>query len=333
MNLVSIILPTYNREKFLVTAFKSIEEQSYANWELIIVDDGSSDDSINLLNRLKSAVSNPVKIISQKNGGPAVARNRGIQEASGDFIAFFDSDDYWLPHHLSNCINVMLQHKDVSWVYAACQRRLYDTNEVLLDSTFYHNRVPNPLFTLKTRSDGKLHIIDDDRATELQITHGIDSGFQNSVLRNNVFKEMQLPDMRIGEDRLFIAMALKSGFKLAFIDDIHVLYMVHSENISDTNLSESNISKRIDVMKQLIVSYELTPKYIPNLNAIERKALQERLASDWFWKLGYSLQWQNGLRNDAIKSYMKGIRLTPLNIKFWKTFIKAFVLTKIFRLK
>ncbi|AGH46294.1 glycosyltransferase family 2 protein [Paraglaciecola psychrophila] len=335
MSLVSIILPTYNRSKFLNSAFRSIVSQTYQDWELIIVDDGSTDESQAIIEKFANSCSNKIKYIVQSNMGPARARNNGIRSAEGSFLAFFDSDDIWLPHHLSSCLKVLDDHTDVDWVYAACQRVEYENGNgnVILPSTFYHNGEPNKLFSLKSRVYGNLHIIEDNRAVEFQITYGIDSGLQNSVMRAGVFSEMLLPDFRIGEDRLFISMALKRGFKLAFIDDINVHYVVHSGNISDTNLSEENVDKRIIVMQQLIGSYKQTFDYIDNLTQKEKNALNHRLADDWFWKLGYSLQWSHGLRQQAINSYLEGIRLAPLRLTFWKTFIKAFLYFQVQKLR
>lgn len=324
MNLVSIVLPAYNREKFLPNAFNSIREQSYQDWELIIIDDGSTDDSLAILNQLVSTLNNPVKLIQQKNAGPAVARNTGIKEAKGDFIAFFDSDDYWLPHHLSDCLNAFQEHSEIDWVYAACKRIDFVTQKVVLESTFYNSSVPNPLFSLNSRVFDKLHIINDEDAASLQIMQGIDSGLQNSVIRREVFTKFLLPEFRIGEDRLFILMALKENFTLAFIDNIHVHYNVHDENISDTSAGDDRFDRRIIAMKRLLESYEQAHNYV-KLNNKEQKILNKRLALDYFWKLGYSLQYQAGYFADALSSYRTALKLCPYNVKFWKTYLIAVV--------
>jgi glycosyltransferase involved in cell wall biosynthesis len=329
LNKVTIIMPTYNRAAFIPTALNSIKSQNHENWELIVVDDGGTDETECMIESLVAGWTQVVHYIKQENQGPAVARNTGLKRAKGKYVAFYDSDDVWLSHHLSNCLKVMTEHPEVSWVYGACQRRIYNSEKVVLESTFYLEGKPNPLFSLECQQYGNLFIIDDDSATELQITHGLDSGLQNSMMRIGVFAEMMLPEFRIGEDRLFIAMALKKGFRFAFIDDIHVYYIVHSNNISDTNVSEENLSKRISVMKQLIESYEKTPNYISNLTKSEIKALKCKLADDVFWKLGYSLQWQNGLREDAIKSFKKGLKLAPYKFTFWKSFLKALAIHRV----
>src|SRR5437762_11880112 len=96
---VSIILPTYNRSKFLPQALASIRGQTFADWELIVVDDGSSDDTGELVRALTADVRQSVRYGYQQNQGAYAARNTGLDLARGRYVAFFDSDDVWLPHH------------------------------------------------------------------------------------------------------------------------------------------------------------------------------------------------------------------------------------------
>jgi glycosyltransferase involved in cell wall biosynthesis len=98
MPTVSIIIPTYNREHLLGRAIQSVLDQTYQNFELIIVDDGSTDDTERLV---KSFNSEKIRYIRHgENKGPSAARNTGIQSAKGDYIAFQDSDDEWMPRKL-----------------------------------------------------------------------------------------------------------------------------------------------------------------------------------------------------------------------------------------
>jgi glycosyltransferase involved in cell wall biosynthesis len=324
VNLVSIILPTYNRKKFLTGAFKSIESQQYKNWELIIVDDGSSDGSIELLTELKRSVTNPVRIIQQENAGPAVARNTGILEANGDFIAFFDSDDYWLPDHLSLSISTFTEFPDLEWLYFACKRVDLETGNTILESTFKTHGEKNALFGISQLIKPDLYKLDNTKATLTQIKDGIDSGFQNSVFRQHVFNQLLIPDFRIGEDRLFILKALKKGIQTAFIDKVTVVYQVHDDNSSDTKADSKDYGKRIESMQRLIDSYEATFTEI-NLTNVEKKELKKRLSEDYFWKLGYSLQLASNRSLAAMCSMWKGICLYPYKIKYWKTFSVTFL--------
>src|SRR5690606_15080945 len=98
--LISIITPVYNSEKFLEAAILSVQNQTYSNWELILVDDASTDNSESIAREFFTEDS---RIIYEKlpvNGGPAVSRNRAIELAKGQYIAFLDSDDFWAPDKL-----------------------------------------------------------------------------------------------------------------------------------------------------------------------------------------------------------------------------------------
>ena len=95
----SVIMPVYNGEKYISTAIDSVLAQTCGDWELIVVNDGSKDGTAKVL---EAYADNPqIRIIHQPNGGVSVARNRAMQEATGDYFAFLDADDLWLPEHLA----------------------------------------------------------------------------------------------------------------------------------------------------------------------------------------------------------------------------------------
>src|ERR1700739_3316319 len=96
MDKVSVIIPTYNRQNTLLRAVKSVLQQTYTVHEILICDDGSDDDSKKIITELKSE---KIKWLDcGKNGMPSIPRNKGIQYSTGDWIAFLDSDDEWLPN-------------------------------------------------------------------------------------------------------------------------------------------------------------------------------------------------------------------------------------------
>jgi teichuronic acid biosynthesis glycosyltransferase TuaG len=97
--LISIIMPAYNAERYIAESIRSVLAQTYQNWELIIVDDGSTDRTAEIAQSFVLADSR-VKYIFQQNTKVAAARNRGIGKAAGDLIAFLDSDDLWMPEKL-----------------------------------------------------------------------------------------------------------------------------------------------------------------------------------------------------------------------------------------
>ena len=106
--LVSIIMPAYNSEKYIKDSIESIFKQTYSNWELIVVDDCSTDKTVEII---KSFNDNRIKLfINETNSGAAISRNKALREATGRWIAFLDSDDIWLPTKLEEQLQFMVQN-------------------------------------------------------------------------------------------------------------------------------------------------------------------------------------------------------------------------------
>jgi glycosyltransferase involved in cell wall biosynthesis len=122
--LVSVIVPAYNCGRFVAEAVESALYQDYPAKEVIVVNDGSTDDTLIRLTRFGSAI----RVISQKNAGPPAARNTGLREAQGSYIALLDADDVWLPGKLSAQVNYLENHAEVGTVYTAWQLWKPDTN-------------------------------------------------------------------------------------------------------------------------------------------------------------------------------------------------------------
>ncbi len=108
--LVSVIIPVYNAEKYLADTINSVLAQTYSHWELILVDDGSTDNSITICQQLQNS---KIKIIRQENGGVSSALNTGISQSQGEYLAFLDSDDLWLPEKLAKHIAHLESNPDV----------------------------------------------------------------------------------------------------------------------------------------------------------------------------------------------------------------------------
>ena len=105
---VSVIIPTYNRKAMVHDAVASVLAQRDANFELIVIDDGSTDETSESLTRLDD-----VRIVRTGHRGPAAARNRGVAMAHGPLIAFLDSDDLWMPDKLHRQLAYMREHPDM----------------------------------------------------------------------------------------------------------------------------------------------------------------------------------------------------------------------------
>ncbi|MGI8351375.1 glycosyltransferase family 2 protein [Niallia circulans] len=123
---ISIVIPTFNRSDLLVKAIKSVQAQGYENIEIVVVDDCSTDDTRKVVEKLNDK---RIKYIKHKeNMGGAVARNTGIQNSSGEYIAFLDSDDTWLSNKLKKQIEVFSENPEVGLVYTGFQLRDMDNN-------------------------------------------------------------------------------------------------------------------------------------------------------------------------------------------------------------
>ena len=109
-SLVSIITPTFNSEKFIAETIQSVKNQTYENWEMIIVDDCSSDETFSIISNF-SKNDNRIKIHQLKNNsGAGVARNEGVNLATGRFISFLDSDDLWKPSKLKKQVEFLISN-------------------------------------------------------------------------------------------------------------------------------------------------------------------------------------------------------------------------------
>lgn len=161
MPLVSIIIPSYNSSKFLSETIDSVIAQSYGNWELIIVDDGSTDDTSHLVKRYLNDVR--IKYLYQENSGVSAARNYGYQNSKGDFVAFLDSDDVWLPESIEKKYTYLHEHADCGIVFGKMQiidqdsklrKEILDAREghILKELLLWKTMLPSPSSILVRRS-------------------------------------------------------------------------------------------------------------------------------------------------------------------------------------
>jgi glycosyltransferase involved in cell wall biosynthesis len=115
--LVSVVIPTFNRSGYLPRAVESVLGQQGAEVEVIIVDDGSTDDTAAVVERLAAGWGARVRYLRQDNAERSVARNNGLRRARGEFVAFLDSDDLWRPNHAQACLAVLNQRPEAAAAY------------------------------------------------------------------------------------------------------------------------------------------------------------------------------------------------------------------------
>ena len=108
---VSVIIPLFNKAPFVERALASVAAQTFTDFEVIVINDGSTDEGPKIVKMFADA---RVQIVEQDNLGPGAARNRGIAEAHGEFVAFLDADDEWLPEYLSESVQLLDENKQVA---------------------------------------------------------------------------------------------------------------------------------------------------------------------------------------------------------------------------
>lgn len=134
-SLVSVIIPTYNRPEYVRKAVESVMAQTFQDWELILVDDGSIDGTNEVLQSYVRQ-DRRIRALRQANGGTAAARNAGLREASGRYAAFLDDDDEWLPQMLAVEVAFMESHPEIGLCYSRLQI-LREVNGKIDDSTVF----------------------------------------------------------------------------------------------------------------------------------------------------------------------------------------------------
>ncbi len=153
--LVSVVIPAYNAARTLKATVQSVFEQTLQDFEIIIVDDESKDNTLVVTQSIEDS---RVKVISQPNGGAAAARNTGIKAAKGKYVALLDADDLWMPHKLERQLAVLTSKKDVTAVQSGVYfvnddleilsvRPCFKSKDVLLETLLFQN-LPGLMSTL-----------------------------------------------------------------------------------------------------------------------------------------------------------------------------------------
>jgi glycosyltransferase involved in cell wall biosynthesis len=205
-DLVSIVIPVYNGEAYIEECLDSIFRQTVSNYEIIIVDDGSTDSSVQKVLNINS---DKICLIKQSNGGSAAARNNGIKNANGKWIAFLDADDLWMPEKLEKQLSAI---KNSSWAYT--------------DSFFLGEIYPK---NTKTSDLAKFHT--GSILEELVISNFI--GTSTVLLERKLFEEVGYFDtsLRALQDwDLWLRVAKKH--EIALVDEPLGYYRLHSSSVS-----------------------------------------------------------------------------------------------------
>lgn len=214
--LISVIVPVYKVEKYLEKCVASLQSQSYANLEIILIDDGSPD-ACPVMCDAYAAADSRIKVIHKENGGLADTRNVGLDHATGEYIAFLDSDDWIVPHMYEEMIAVFREKPSVDIVCCAAAR-VHETEDVEKVFSYY------PTGTIKAGCKITRQILLDEIGS--QVVKGLYKRF--------CWEEVRFPLGRLYEDVATTYKVFIKAQSVAFIDEPFYKYRLNDSSISTT---------------------------------------------------------------------------------------------------
>jgi len=312
---ISVVIPVYNRGQYLSASVESVLAQTYRDWELIIVDDNSTDDSPRLIQRFCARDDRIRGVRNDRYAHSAAgARLRALDEIRGEFVAFLDSDDRWVPHHLDRLHALLADHDDIDWIFSDTTR-VDSEGRTLVESVFETLWPVEKLYDYDRRGD--LYVLHHDGMFERALLHPVECGLQPSLLRRRVLRKVSLREIYVGEDQLFALEAIAAGFRMAFVKEVHVIYLVHDQNVSlaVAGPSPEQMKKINEEICRLYGDY--IPRWI-TLTSGQRRVLEKRLASHLVWNLGYNTYRKQAAYRAALRATLQGVSLDPLNGRYWR---------------
>lgn len=262
MNLISIIIPVYNAEKYINRCIKSIVNQSYQELEIIVVNDGSTDDSLSICATL-AMQDNRIKVISQDNGGVSKARNTGLRLAKGEYVMFLDSDDYMLPGMCKTMLDV-LHSKQADCVICGIQEP---------EGGLW---CPQRNIDYSTLEDFKRDFI-------YQLNTELLSPCWNKIFKRKLITNLFNDNISFGEDLIFDLEYLNNCTRLSFITTPLVY---HEKQVAGSLVTMTGLQRLMDIEKihQVImkfageehISQDLHKKYIRDLTVYVRFLLLDK---------------------------------------------------------
>lgn len=215
---ISIIIPVYNAAKYLEKCVKSIINQTYKNLEIILIDDGSTDESGNIC-RILSDKDDRIKVMHQKNSGVSVARNLGLSNATGEYITFVDSDDYIESNYCEVLLDSLIRNNvDVAYsndFNKFCERDININEELIWKSEEYDPVYKTPQYVVW----GAL--------------------YKRKVIENIRFDE----DLYVGEDAYFFAKVVKNSNKLVCVNKELYHYIYHTNSAYNSKFNSKKITE------------------------------------------------------------------------------------------
>ena len=246
----SIIIPVYNSENTIKRAIDSVLSQTYLNWELIIVDDGSTDNSLKIVNEYHD---DRIRILCQSNSGPGKARNFGIENAIGDYVVFLDSDDYYDNDYLES-IDIVNKESKKQVVFIDFVNE-YENGEIIEKSNIYYYR-----------KDNKFELI------SKQMTGKIPWGSFVKAVSIDIAKKCQFNEIDVGEEVVYSFDVLEKSTDIGFVKDPKYHY-IFNNNGQHKKGGLDPWRYAVEAIEKHLSNKGLINKYEKSVNSLAIKAL------------------------------------------------------------
>lgn len=244
--LISIIVPVYNSSNFLRRCVSCIFNQTYKNWELILIDDGSTDGSAVICDEYTKE-DERVKVIHQQNLGASFARKRGIDVAKGEYLTFLDSDDIVEEDYLERLYNAMKQY---GTKIAACdQIKHQEGTDVIVDKS------------------GEVMLLDNQAIHNRFFKYQF-WGFGGKIYHRSVFDDIYFPQYTINEDYVVMAQLFDRYKQMAYVPMGLYHYMTHGESLSHQKLSKRMFDEYYNKLWVRDFYKDINPLYLKQAEAL-----------------------------------------------------------------
>lgn len=317
--LVSIIVPVFNREDKVTRAISSIQAQSYECWEMILVDDASTDNTRLVIEDLAKTDSR-LKLVSNHNSkGPSGARNTGLEYATGKYIAYQDSDDEWVSYHLEVMVRYLEKYPDKIDLMSANPLRKNEAD----GSIFNYDELDLSTLPCTQIDDG--YLIEKSKLFDIQLQN-------RAITTQCMVGKAELMKANRWNEELKAAVDILHNLELCLknigvchIQNYHAIYWAHSDNLTDVS-GMHNPARMERVHKSFARYWEIVLESMP-LTSPQEKYVKENLAKCYAWHLGYHTFEAQKKYLEACRCYRKALILQPGKFKYWKSLFKSALLS------
>ena len=295
MSRVSIIIPTYNYAEYIQKAIDSVLAQTYKNCEIIVVDDGSTDNTQEII---ENKYKNKVRYYYQENKGAPAARNKGIKKSKGEYLSFLDADDYLTESSIENRLTVLEQNKSIAWVYS---KWLYlDTQGNIIFNAFR-----DAPFLYKDKCKGNVF---------LAMLGGALICTPTVLVRKICVEEIGGFDERLTALQDYdLWLRVSHLYPIEYIDEVLAYVLIHEGSISTT---QSAYPSRAIINEKIEKNYG---GYLPELGFKWRRI---KAGEYNYWG---EISLKKGKLKEALKYYSLSLRKNPFQKQTYYSFFSTFL--------